>query len=320
MARVSVTVVVPTYQREDPLLETLRHVEAQERVPDEVLVIDQSPRHTPETAAALAAAERAGKIRCIRQQPASLTKARNRGLQEARGDVVLFLDDDVLLPDGLVATHLRHFERGEVDAVGGPTLDAPAAFDWRELPAGDPRAAAVRMPNNSGRWAAGIPHLVGCNHSVLRDRAIRIGGYDELFVGSAYCEDGDFALRLYEAGGRFVYDPAAWLIHRRVPSGGCRVVGNLAWREWQKTVCVLLFAMRHGRSVRNRRALWIEALRMGPFRRENVVRPWRWPWAWAGFAYAMYEARWRAWHPVVSPFSNDGLGGRVFGDAVTTRP
>jgi glycosyltransferase involved in cell wall biosynthesis len=308
MARVSVTVAIPTYQREAELVATVRCVAAQRRTADEVLVIDQSADHTAATNEALASAERAGRIRWIRQPEASLTKARNRALGEARGEVVLFIDDDVLLPEQFVAHHVRHFEGGRVDAAAGPALDREDAFDWSELPAGDPKIRGLRMTNSSGHRVEGVPHLTGCNHSVRRESAILAGGYDELFIGSAYGEDNDFALRLFERGGRFIYDPEAWLIHLRAP-GASRVVGNPAMQEWKKTASALLFAMRHGRALGMHRDLWKAAARMGPLRKETVVRPWRWPWAWASFAYAVYEARWRARHPVVSPF--EGAGGRA---------
>src|SRR5260370_1119545 len=87
-----VAVVIPTYQRERVLIDTVRLVLAQDPPPDEVLVIDQTPKHEPDTLDFLRTQSRAGVIRWIRQQPPNLPAARNRGLRDATSDIVLFLD------------------------------------------------------------------------------------------------------------------------------------------------------------------------------------------------------------------------------------
>ena len=79
----TITVAIPTYRRERVLIETIEQVFAQNPGADEVLVIDQTASHEPETQEFLERNEAAGRLRWIRQCPPSLPAARNRALREA---------------------------------------------------------------------------------------------------------------------------------------------------------------------------------------------------------------------------------------------
>jgi len=99
------TVVVPTHNRAQVLAQTL-HALQRQTVPAEemeVLVIDDgSTDETPAVVESMKAAQ----IRYIRQEHRGAGAARNRGLALARGEIVLFLDDDIVPCPELVAEHL----------------------------------------------------------------------------------------------------------------------------------------------------------------------------------------------------------------------
>src|SRR5688572_23531027 len=62
--------------------------------------------------------------RIVLSEPeAGVSRARNTGIAAARGEVVLFLDDDAVAPPGWVAAHLAAYERDPAFvAVGGPIV------------------------------------------------------------------------------------------------------------------------------------------------------------------------------------------------------
>src|SRR5205085_4668716 len=78
-----VSVVIPTYQREGVLLDTIDYLLRLEPPPAEILIVDQTPEHERETALRLARLESAGQIRHLRLPEPSITRAMNVGLREA---------------------------------------------------------------------------------------------------------------------------------------------------------------------------------------------------------------------------------------------
>jgi GT2 family glycosyltransferase len=305
----TICVAIPTYLREEVLVATIEQVLAQEPAPDEILVIDQTPKHDHETQDFLTSGARTGQFRWLKQFEPSLTKARNRALQEARSEVVLFVDDDVNLPPGFVEKHVRHYRSGVADATSGPisrrkVTNRPSGTQSPDI---DPRVAALLGPKHPVSCLFGIPLLHGCNHSIRRSVALQSGGYDENFEASALFEETDFAFRAFAHGVRFVYDPDAWLDHLRVPYGGCRIPNNRMWLERQKTVSVWLFTLRHvvggGLPLAVGALMARTLLRAGPLRRENVTRPWRQPCAWLALFAAFREAKRRCADGVRSPYS-----------------
>src|SRR5215207_383576 len=95
---IKVTIAIPTYNRADFLRQTLAGIATQQfpREHFEVLVIDNNSRdHTRAVVAEFATGHPAP--RYIRETAQGLDHARNRAILEARGDVILFGDDDILV-------------------------------------------------------------------------------------------------------------------------------------------------------------------------------------------------------------------------------
>jgi len=117
---VSGTVIVCTHNRVALLGRTVRHALAEAVTCDaDVLVVDNAS--TDATPGELAALEReAGpRLYCLREPRLGLSAARNRGLAEARGEVVVFLDDDAVPRPGWLAALLAPYSTPEVACVGG---------------------------------------------------------------------------------------------------------------------------------------------------------------------------------------------------------
>ncbi|HKQ51035.1 MAG TPA: glycosyltransferase family A protein [Pyrinomonadaceae bacterium] len=97
------TVVIPTYNRAGFITETINSVLAQDDTDFEVVVVDDGS--TDETADVVARTfGRVDKVRYVRQLNAERGAARNRGIKEARGEYVIFLDsDDLMRPNHLSA-------------------------------------------------------------------------------------------------------------------------------------------------------------------------------------------------------------------------
>lgn len=132
-----VSIVIPTYGRDAVLVDSIRQLLALAVSADELLVIDQTATHEPETEAALSGWDADGCIRWIRHQPPGVVGAMNRGLREAKGDLVLFLDDDIVPGANLVVAHRQAYvEHPEAWAVVGQVIQRGNAETLSRLPAG----------------------------------------------------------------------------------------------------------------------------------------------------------------------------------------
>ncbi|NNJ26391.1 glycosyltransferase family 2 protein [Alienimonas chondri] len=293
VANDALTVVIPTLGREQVLIEVVAQVVAASGRPDAIIVIDQSPAHEPETERRLAEWHSVGRIVWERLTEASIPKAMNRGLKLATTPLVLFLDDDVRLHAGLVAAHRRaHAEFPEAWAVVGQVIQP-----WQtptDLPR-PPRRTGLRedrdFPFHSVRPAE-VGNVMAGNLSVKRDRALRVGGFDERFYGAAYRFETDFARRLMTAGGTIRFAPDASIDHLRVPSGGTRDTGShLTSADPKHGFGDYYYALRHGRGS-GEKAAYCSGRAFREVRTKfHLARPWWIPVKLLGEARAFSAAR-----------------------------
>jgi glycosyltransferase involved in cell wall biosynthesis len=153
-ANLKVTVAIPTYNRADFLRQTLAGIAEQQFPRDhfEVLIIDNNSRdHTSAVVAEFATARPAP--RYILESQQGLDRARNRALREARGEIIVFGDDDILVqPDWLAQIAVPLLADGvahRIGAVGGEVIPVfPAGLGPRMA-----RAARVSARCRSARAA-----------------------------------------------------------------------------------------------------------------------------------------------------------------------
>jgi len=212
----SVTVAIPTFQREKVLVETIEALLRLADPPDELLVVDQSPRHGEEVGRSLADLDRSGHVTWLRLSRPSIPVAMNAALLKAKGDIVLFLDDDVLPRGELVAAHRRAHSGAAPGVVVGQVLE--------------PGQQPEPLTGGSFAFRSSVPQpvseFIGCNVSMDRGLALRVGGFDESFRGAAYRYELEFSARMLDAGGRLWFEPAASVLHLRAPCGGTRRHGS----------------------------------------------------------------------------------------------
>ena len=121
-----ISVVIPTFNRGPALARTLGAVLASDLCSSddlEVVVVDDGsvlPAQFAIAAALDAATADVSKIVWLRQQNHGPAKARNAGFKRASGELVLFLDDDIVVPRGLVAGHAHAHRRAPGAVVFGP--------------------------------------------------------------------------------------------------------------------------------------------------------------------------------------------------------
>lgn len=236
---IAVSLIIPTYGREQLLVNTLRCALAQDRDDYEVIVVDQTPEHEPATRDFLS--ENAQRIRLIALSPPSLTAARNTGLRAARGDVFVFVDDDTTFEPDFLTRHLEGHGPG-IGAVQGRVTEPSGIV--HEHPPWLNRWLRFRGGNNCSRDGE-TNCLTGCNFSVSRQAIEKTGFFDERYTGVAVREETDFAIRIIAAGYRIPFRAAAAVFHHRSNSGGVGDGGNALFFNRLYYYNEMLFATKH---------------------------------------------------------------------------
>jgi GT2 family glycosyltransferase len=233
------TVVVPTCGRPDVLGRCLEALTSLDYPDYEVLVVDNAP-HLPGTKEAVAAYGAGNRrVRYVAEPRRGASNARNRGLTEARGQIVAFADDDVVVDRGWLKALAEGFLDEQVAGVTGLVvageLETPAQI-WIEQYGGFGKGCRRQRFDRAGfeteeggefRQVQGAPGFLypyspgvfgsGANMAFRTDVLRLLGGFDPLLGAGGTVlagEDIDVLLRVVLGGRAIVYNPAAIVWHR----------------------------------------------------------------------------------------------------------
>jgi glycosyltransferase involved in cell wall biosynthesis len=223
---IKLSIVIPTIGRRQELLNTLSDLAKQNLDKDiwECLIITQSEIDI-EGIKEIAVKNRLYlKVFYSEQPNASL--ARNIGLIEAQGEIILFLDDDLIIesPNFLI-NHLRHYNDANLSGVVGQVMDLTKTVrNNRHKWSYKKKVGWLYFPGNYNQTAS-VLNGASCNLSVNKKMAIDVGGMDINYEKGAHREESDFCLRLTKKYGLMKFDPEASVIHIGSKTGGCRTWG-----------------------------------------------------------------------------------------------
>ena len=207
------TIVIPTYERAGTLLQTLSAL-AEVDYPGgrwEVVIVDDGSR--PGTLARIAdwMASSTVRVRLVQQAHRGPAAARNRGAREATGTVLIFLDNDCLVPPDFVGRHLQGLRTTPGCWVVGRIVHPQ---ELRKTPFGryrDDCWEAFHRSHPEG-MVSETGGMTAANLALPAADFARLGGFDERF-SIASCEDWDLAWRARAAGIRILYDPCNTAVH-----------------------------------------------------------------------------------------------------------
>ncbi|HPC04904.1 MAG TPA: glycosyltransferase [Syntrophales bacterium] len=216
MARIPVSVLIPTKNNETTIGTCLRSLSRQTFPDFEVLVFnDASSDRTLEVAESVAKEDLRIRVLTV-SESRGIAVARNALLGKAAGKIVVFLDGDASCPESWLEKLVRPFEDPEVGCTGGPDRIPP---DHSLLS----RCIDYSMHSfiGSGKMRMSGNPLVrylpaGCNMAVRREVLDGIGRFDESFVIRG--EEKELANRIRMAGFRIVHVEEAWVWHSRRPT------------------------------------------------------------------------------------------------------
>jgi GT2 family glycosyltransferase/peptidoglycan/xylan/chitin deacetylase (PgdA/CDA1 family) len=218
----SCSIVIATIRRASILTVTLDSLAAQTEKDFEAIVVCDG--EDPETHALSKTYLAAYPLRWLfTPKNHGLAFTRNKGAFEAKGDVLLFLDDDTAAAPDLVHQHLRHHQRcrsGEALVVLGALiyidLSEPRSRTehlMRIDRVHDEESVAARMLQ-PGFQSIELDHIYrgfGVNCSISRRVFLGHGGFDPAI---RYGQDSELGSRLYDQGAEYIFEPKARAFHR----------------------------------------------------------------------------------------------------------
>ncbi len=219
--RLTVSVLIATKDRPAPLRRSVEALLRGNGTRDvQVVVVDNSPDPTT----TIQVLRDLPEVVVLHEPRPGLSRARNRGLPALTGDVVVFVDDDVVTTPGWLESLLEPFAEPSVWAVTGNVL--PADLDVLESQVFEDYGGLGRGPHRrvftpawlrQGWGPAPTWHIGATANAALRRETLeRLGPFDEaLGAGrpAGVGEDTEYFYRVLHAGGVIVYQPTAVVLH-----------------------------------------------------------------------------------------------------------
>lgn len=207
LPKYKISVVMATYNRLRLLKKALIGLEQQTCPLSDFEVVVVSDGSTDGTHEFLETWETSLCLNFVKQSNQGVSAARNRGVAEARGEFILFIDDDVVPKQQFVAEHLRIHETNEEDTVVlGPVLPPP---DFKLTPWSHwEQTKLLEMYHSliNGAIELSGRHYYSGNSSMSRRLFLKVGGFDPAFRRA---EDIELGYRLNDENVRFVFNEQA---------------------------------------------------------------------------------------------------------------
>ncbi|MEZ4854631.1 glycosyltransferase family 2 protein [Flavobacterium sp.] len=203
-----VSVIIPTLNRYDYLIDVFKDLENQTYKNFEVIVVDQTDNFKDDFYK-----EWELDLKYWYQEDKALWKARNEAIKASKGEYILLYDDDSLVEPNWIKEHLKTLDFFNADLSSGVSISTVGA----EVP----------EHYNYFRWS---DQLDTGNVMLSKEVFSTVGLFDRQFEKQRM-GDGEFGLRCYLAGFKNISNYRAKRIHLKVNQGGLRQMGS--WDGWR---------------------------------------------------------------------------------------
>lgn len=246
--RLTFSIVVNTIDRAIPLRTLLRSLEHQSYPYFEVIVVVGPTRDN--TLEILREYDQ--RIRILHCPTANLSRSRNIGLLDARGDIVVFIDDDAVPCYGWLDQLARLFKAQLLAGTGGKvytihplhsTVQHCLGLSSSLAEQNDVLSSWIDKLTNSGRACHWIERMMGTNMAFRRQSLLQVGGFDEFYGYIA--EETDLIFRLVNAGME-VYPVKEAVVYHIPTTSRNRSVFTHQGKWWLRSRSRVYFAIKNG--------------------------------------------------------------------------
>lgn len=200
------SIVVPTFNRAALLPRVLAALLDQDFGSDyEILVVDDGSADATPQVLKEWAHRNPGRLRAFRQANAGPARARNHGAEEARGPLLVFIDDDCVAERSWLRELKQSIDAAGAAAVAGTVVNSDEGWVGRYI---NRESVIDHVVSADGS----VLELITGNVAVKTEVFRRLGGFDEA-IRVAGGEDTEFSVRLRDSGLRIARAPQARVYH-----------------------------------------------------------------------------------------------------------
>ncbi len=235
----TLSVVIPTYHRYEPLERTVNDLLNQTVPPKQIIVVDNTALDSRTCPVYFRSTETTECIYISSSKVGRVNVARNEGLAEVTSTYALYFDDDMSIGNDVIENFLRVHSEGW-DAVTGTIFEQGRTLDSSEIVPNRALWSILRTQHGARNGTTiGVPScLISVRTTMLRE----IGGFDEAYIYNF--DDYDLGIRLWKAGITARRDTRVSVHHLKVPSGGGRVNSG-AQRKLNSLTAKYYFLSKH---------------------------------------------------------------------------
>ena len=201
--------IIPVYNRPDEVDKLLQSMTHQTLTDFEVIVVeDGSARDCKDVCARYA-----GKLdlHYYMKENSGPGQSRNYGAERARGEYLIILDSDVVLPEGYLQSVDDELRTLPADAFGGPDCAHPSFTPTQKAISYSMTSFFTTGGIRGGKKKMDKFYPRSFNMGIRRDVYKELGGFSRMRFG----EDIDFSIRIFKAGHACRLFPGAWVWHKR---------------------------------------------------------------------------------------------------------
>lgn len=225
--RPSVSYIIPTMMRQEHTCLLLGDLAAQDYPPSEVIIVDATPEGQRDEQA-YQRQPYPFEVRVFWQRSKGSCRARNEAILEARGDYLIFGDDDIRVGPDFVANHIRMLQTYGANACNG--LDIRADHQSQNLTDLHEKLSGF----GPLRYRAGASTNFSNANSCVEARYVRTLIGNDINFDGGYGEDSDFGMMLVRSGAILLFNPFSANLHLKPPQGGYRWWGQEARKKGKK--------------------------------------------------------------------------------------
>ncbi len=203
------SIIVPVFNRPDEVDELLSSLLNQTFTDFEVLIVEDGSQK-PCDEVCNKYADRLD-LHYFMKPNSGPGQSRNYGAERAKGEYLLILDSDVVLPKGYLNAIEEELKREPADAFGGPDAAHKSFTDTQKAISYSMTSFFTTGGIRGGKKQLDKFYPRSFNMGIRRDVYMELEGFSKMRFG----EDIDFSIRIFKAGKRCRLFPEAWVWHKR---------------------------------------------------------------------------------------------------------